>query len=228
MLLDYPRCPQCHASLVKLPRLSSLIKKIHDKMHGAEISVPTTTASVLLRRYDLRSSQAIDKLKLPEKVAEILTKHRGNNKHKNQTDLFLKVLNLFHDFGENAAVHRDRIVQVIYERVVKKDSIFFTVQQWLDLENEYNRLRSIDYLAVLQSRAPASADSLDLDTLDDILFGPNRFEPLALTMFQLLLGEEREKDDGWKSIHLEELDWPDLQRDRRICDGKWFVCPEGE
>lgn len=219
MKIDYPRCPQCQHSLVKLQRLAPLMKKIHH--HQLKASSP------VLRLTDSLTSRSIDALGLPENISQILNRYVNQPKYINQTALFLKILSRFANLNDMNGVFRDRIVQRIYEHVEQKNSILFTLQQWIDLENECNRLLCIrDFEALSESLS--TIDSSNWDTINDLLYGPNGFGRLAAETFFQLLGQDANGENQWIPILTDESDWTNLQKYRFMCDGKWFLCPQGK
>lgn len=219
MKIDYPRCPQCQHSLVKLKRLAPLIKKIY--YHQLKASLP------VLRLTDTLKSRSIEALGLPENISQILNRYIKQPKYINQTALFVKILDRFANLNHLNTDIRDRIVQRIYEHVEKKDSILFTLQQWIDLENEYNRLLCIRHFEKL-TESSSTIDSSNWDTISDILYGPNGFGRLAAKTFFELLGQDVTEEDEWVPILADESDWTNLQKYRLISDEKWFVCPQGK
>jgi hypothetical protein len=124
---------------------------------------------------------------------------------------------------------RDKLLKSIYEHVEKNNSVFFTRQQWLDLEYEYNRLICIDHFRTKKELLGNDFNKFDIDTLNDILFGPNPFSQLACQTCKIIFNEnDDDNNDKWKSILLDETKWDDFEKDRLMCDGKRVVCPKGE
>jgi hypothetical protein len=86
----------------------------------------------------------------------------------------------------------------------------------------------IDHFRTLKESLGANFDKFDIDTLNDILFGPNPFSKFACQICNMLLNEDSDSNDKWKLILLDEKQLDDFEKDRLMCDGKWVVCPKGE
>lgn len=227
MYVEYPRCPTCQLSMVQCKRYSDLMKRIHNKIENISATVSTLTGS---ERYQLihRASISMKDVKLPDQITAIVKQNDDNNRHKKLTELFVHVINLFQKLTGEIETKRDKLLKSIYECVEKNNSIFFTRQQWLDLEYEYNRFIFIDYFRTKKELLGSDFDKVDLETLEYIIFGPNPFSKLAYQTCKQLLKEDDDSNDKWKSILLDETKWDDFEKDRLMCDGKWIVCPKGE
>ena len=226
--MDYPRCPQCQYSLVRCKRLSSLVNQIHEIVKGFPHVTSETSATRSIIETKLMSAESLRKLKLPEAISVILDRHRTNSRHHNLTHLFIHVLTHFNELDDDICVHRDKIIRMIYDRMEKKGSIFFTQQQWTDLECEYNRLRIVEYLQNLKQKSDFDDDSSDIETVNDILFGPNRCERLAVEMSHGLLKTNVKEEEQWDPILSDLMTWGGYQTYRWTCDRKWFVCPKSK
>jgi hypothetical protein len=228
MYVDYPRCPVCQWSLVKCKRYSSLIKKIHNRLGNIHSTVTTLSGS---GKLFLRSPPrlTIKDVKLPEQINAIIKRNDDNSRQHKLIELFVHVVGLFQKLSCQIDTERDRLLQAIYEHVEKNNSLFLTRQQWSDLENEYNRLTLIDRFRISQELLGIDSNKSEIETLNDILFGPNQFSQLACLLCNVLLNHDsNDGDDEWKSILLDGTKWDDFEKDRFVCDGKWVVCPKGE
>jgi len=213
--------------MVQCKRYSYLIKKIHNELENISSTVSTLTGS---ERFNLihRSNISLKDVELSDQITAIVKRSDDNNRHKILIELFVHMISLFQKLTGQMEAERDKLLKSIYEHVEKNNSIFFTRQQWLDLEHEYNRLIFIDYFRTKKELLGSEFNKFDIDTLNDVLFGPNPFSKLACQICQKLLSEDDDNDDKWKSILLDETNWDDFEKDRLMCDGKWVVCPKGE
>lgn len=223
MYVDYPRCPHCQASMVQCKRYSSLIKKIQsrlgtvDSIHEALTNV---TKTVLISNNVTALLVDID---LPDKITEIIKTKCNLRRQTKLIELFVHVIDLFKKLSSNVSDERDRLLKSVYNFIEENQTIFLTKQQWLDLESEYNRLILIERFRTMDD---LDANDESIDTLDDILLGPNPFTEFACKICYLLFGEA--DDNKWKSILLENTTWKDFEQDRFLCDDKWVICPEGK
>ena len=226
MYVEYPRCPQCQYPLVKCKRYTSLIKKIQGRIENISPSMATLSESEIYQISRL-VSLSIGDVTLPEKITTIIERHKANTRHHKLIKLFMHVVSLFQKLNDLVSTERDRLLKAVYEHVEKSDSIFLTRQQWLDLENEYNRLIFVDRFRTSKELLQPDFDVSVVQTLNDILFGPNQFTELACELCNAFLNNDS-NNDKWKSILLEATKWNDFEKNRLICDGKWIVCPKGE
>ena len=228
MYIEYPRCPICQSSMVRCKRYSGLMKKIHSTIGNICATIATLT---LLAGYSISAEviRLMRDVKIPDQILTIVKKQRDNDRCEKLTELFLHVINLFQKLSGQIEIERDKLLKSLYEHVEKNNSIFLTRQQWSDLEHEYNRLLLIDHFRTLKESLNGDFKQFDIDTLNDILFGPNPFSKFACQVCKLLLNEDVDNNnDKWKSILLNETEWKDFEKDRLICDGKWVVCPESK
>ncbi len=227
MYVNYPRCPTCQFSMVKCKRYSGLIKKIQSKIENSS-STLLTIRPAPEKRTSSQSNISLKDVKLPEQISTIVKENNDNERHKELAALLIHVIGLFQKLSGRMDTERDKILKSIYEHVKTNNSIFFTRQQWSDLEHEYNRLLFIDYFRTIEELFGTEFNRFDVDTLTDILFGPNPFSEFASQVCNLLLKRDDNNDYKWKSILPNEKEWNDFDRDRRICDNKWIACLKGE
>ncbi len=225
MYVEYPRCPICQSSMVRCKRYSGLMKKIHSKIANISEVLYIRTGS---KRQDLPKSKSIKDDNLPEQITAIVKRNNDNDRHQKLTELFVYVVNLFQNLTGRMETERDQLLKTIYEHVEKTNSIFFTRQQWSDLENEYNRLMLIDQFREKKELAEPDLYNAKIDILDDMLFGPNPFSNFACQICNSLLNPDSDNNDKWTTILPDGNEWNDFEMDRRICDGKWIVCPKGK
>lgn len=223
MYVDYPRCPHCQASMVQCKRYSSLIKKIQSRLGTVDRIQETQTDAIKSSFISLKAPTLPIDIDLPDKITEIIQTKCDLKRQSKLIELFVHVIDLFKKLSSNVSDERDRLLKSVYKFVEENQTIFLTKQQWLDLESEYNRLILIERF---HSMKDLDANDESIDTLDDILFGPNPFTEFACKICYLLFGET--DDDKWKSILLENKTWKDFEQDRFLCDEKWVVCPEGK
>lgn len=226
MYVEYPRCPQCQWPLVKCKRYSGLIKKIQGRIENISSFMATLLGSEIYQIFR-PASLSIGDVALPEQLTSIIERHKVNTRQHILIKLFIHVVRLFQKLNDPVSIERDRLLKAVYEHVEKSDSIFLTRQQWLDLENEYNRLTVVDRFRTSKELLQPDFDVLEVQTLNDILFGPNQFTELACELCNTFLKTDS-NNDKWKSILLEETKWDNFEQYRLICDGKWIVCPKGE
>jgi hypothetical protein len=214
--------------MVRCKRYSGLIKKIQGKIENSSLAASDLTISE--RFYDFLGQPIISlkDVELPDQITAIVKQNDDNARHTILTKLFLHVVRLFQKLNGRMETERDKLLKSIYEHVEKNNSVFFTRQQWLNLEHEYNRLIFIDHFRTLKESLGANFDKFDIDTLNDILFGPNPFSKFACQICNMLLNEDSDSNDKWKLILLDEKQLDDFEKDRLMCDGKWVVCPKGE
>jgi hypothetical protein len=227
MCVDYPRCPDCQWPLVNCKRYSGLIKKIHSKIE--KLSVRSSTLSGSSVQDFLQGSKlAIKNSDLAESVSAIVKLNNDDSRRQKLAQLFVHVITLFQKLNYENNTERDKILNTIYEHVKKTNSLFLTRQQWTDFENGYNRIRLIEDFRRSKELSECDLDERTIETLDDILFGPNQFSQFACQVCTGLLKHGSEDNDYWKSILPEETKWNDFEKDRLVCDGKLFLCPGGE
>ncbi len=227
MYLEYPRCPLCQLSMVRCKRYCGLIKKIQSKIENISLSVSTLTESKQ-NVLPPRSSISLMDVELPDQITAIVKQNDSNRRYQKLTELFLHVVSLFQKLKCRIDTECDKLLKSIYEHVEKNNSVFLTRQQWLDLENEYNRLIFIDQFRTLKELLGSDSDKFDIERLNGILFGPNPFSKFACETCNKLLNQDSDNNDKWKSILLDKTEWNDFEKDRLMCDGKWVVCPKGE
>ncbi|CAF3707173.1 unnamed protein product [Rotaria sordida] len=225
MYVEYPRCPKCQHPIIKCKRYSRLIKKIQQRIGNSIFSLKTLSSS-LTDGFGVNSRSVIQYTDLPEYIIKIIKINTDNNRRRKLTELFVHVVNLFRKLSDEISKECDVILKTIYEHVEKNDSLFLTRQQWLDLENEYNRLLIIDTMKESDKLLESDRNEINNETLNDILFGPNPFNQFACQICYLLLNNDNENNDKWKSILPDETKWEDFEQDRLICDGKWLVCAQ--
>ncbi len=226
MYVDYPRCPTCQFSMVKCKRYAGLIKKIQSQM--VNVSSRLAFKSEPTERSSSQPKIPLTDIKLPEEITTIIKENNDNERHKELTELLVHVIGLFQKMASRVDTERDVLLKSIYERVKTNNSIFFTRQQWSDLENEYNRLLFIEHFRTMKELLGSKFDTFDVETLGDILFGPNSFSKLASETCNLLLQKDGDNEYKWKSILPNDTEWNDFDMDRRICDNKWVACSKGE
>jgi NTP pyrophosphatase (non-canonical NTP hydrolase) len=214
--------------MVQCKRYSDLIKKIHNKIENISATLSLVTKSE--RHHPVpRSSICMKDVELSDQITAIVKQNDDNSRRKKLTDLFIHVISLFRKLTGRMEAERDKLLKSIYEHVEKNNSVFFTRQQWLDLEYEYNRLIFIDHFRTKKELLGSDFNKFDIVTLNDILFGPNPFSQLACQTCKIILNEnDDDNNDKWKSILLDETKWDDFEKDRLMCDGKRVVCPNGE
>jgi len=203
------------------------MKKIQSRIENITAASSTLTGSDRYQRID-KPNKFMEDVQLPDQIIAIIKNNNDNNRRKKLTELFVHVIRLFQKLNNRIEIERENLLKSIYEQVEKNNSIFFTRQQWLDLEHEYNRLIFIDHFRTKKELLGSEFDKFDIETLKDILLGPNPFSKLAFETCQTLLNEDGDNNDKWKSILLDETKWVDFEKDRLMCDGKWVVCPKGE
>lgn len=229
MYVNYPRCPKCQLSMVRCKRYSSLIKKIQDKLENHSPSASTLTGSSTRALIFIRNA-AMEGIQVPDQIAAIIKKNNDSDRRRKLTELFIHMIRLFQKLSGRTEIERDNLLKSIYEQVEKNNSIFFTRQQWLDLEREYNRLIFIDQFREKKESLGSDFEKLDVDTLNDLIFGPNPFSEFAYQICNMLMNQESgdgDGDDKWKSILLDKTTWNDFEKDRLMCDDKWIICPKG-
>ena len=143
MYVDYPRCPECQFPLVKCKRYSYLIKKIQEKVRNVSMRTPGILSNVIRSNFLTGLFSETEYGELPDNIIKII-KNIERLRQYELGKLFLHAVNLFRKLSDEVAIERDIILKAIYEHVEANDSLFLTHQQWLDLENEYNRLMMID------------------------------------------------------------------------------------
>ena len=223
--VDYPRCPECQWSLVRCKRYSGSIKKIHQKLASTTQAIPSLPATrSKFQYYSITSTRAV----LPGNIATIVDQHSSRKRLSNLTELFTHVIGLFTELDDLVESERTKLLNAIYASVEKNNSVFLTRQQWSDLEIEYNRLRCIALFRSSKESTEAGLNESELDTLDDILFGPNRFGHLACQVCHIILDGRDSDGDHWQSILPQERQWDDFEKDRLICDGRWFECQKSK
>jgi cell fate (sporulation/competence/biofilm development) regulator YmcA (YheA/YmcA/DUF963 family) len=228
MYVGYPQCPKCQHPLVKCKRYSRVIKKIYDRIAKTSSRWKTLSGSKNDATFIRTLNRSITYAGLPEHVIEIVKRNNSTCRQYKLAELFVHVVNLFQERSDVVSIERDMILKAIYEHVKKKNSLFLTRQQWLDLENEYNRLTLIDHFRTSKELLQSDSKEIEIQTLNDILFGPNQFTQLACQICHMLLNNDKDSNNNWKSILLDETTWDDFEKDRLICDGKWVICPQGE
>ena len=219
MKVDYPRCPTCQHSLVECKHIVKLIKKIHHSIQEFSNNLST-----------IRSSSAflLKDLELPDAVVTIVENHQKNSRDGPYITLLLHVIDLFRHLDQRVECERQSIVTVIYDRIEKSQSIFFTRQQWSDLETEYNRLSLIDTFRAAKEASHCRLTPSDIECLNDVLLGPNHFGRLSCEVCHTLLKMDINKDDQWKPILPQDETWESLEKNGWVCDGNRFVCPAGQ
>ncbi|CAF5003686.1 unnamed protein product, partial [Rotaria sp. Silwood1] len=220
MHVEYPRCPKCQYPLIKCKRYSRLIKKIQQRIGNSSHSLKTLSNSFINNKI-FNSRSTIEYNELSENTIKIIKRNIDNDRQRKLAVLFVHVVMLFRKLNDEISIERDIILKTIYEHVEKNDSLFLTRQQWSDLENEYNRLLFIDIMK------KSNQNEIDIDTLNEIIFGPNPFTQFTCEICYILLNKDSENNNKWKSILPDEIQWEDFEQDRFICDGKWFVCAQG-
>ncbi|CAF4654475.1 unnamed protein product [Rotaria sp. Silwood1] len=220
MHVEYPRCPKCQYPLIKCKRYSRLIKKIQQRIGNSSHSLKTLSNSFINNKI-FNSRSTIEYNELSENTIKIIKRNIDNDRQRKLAVLFVHVVMLFRKLNDEISIERDIILKTIYEYVEKNDSLFLTRQQWSDLENEYNRLLFIDIMK------KSNQNEIDIDTLNEIIFGPNPFTQFTCEICYILLNKDSENNNKWKSILPDEIQWEDFEQDRFICDGKWFVCAQG-
>ncbi|CAF5118140.1 unnamed protein product, partial [Rotaria sp. Silwood1] len=219
MHVEYPRCPKCQYPLIKCKRYSRLIKKIQQRIGNSSHSLKTLSNSFINNKI-FNSRSTIEYNELSENTIKIIKRNIDNDRQRKLAVLFVHVVMLFRKLNDEVSIERDIILKTIYEHVEKNDSLFLTRQQWSDLENEYNRLLFIDIMK------KSNQNEIDIDTLNEIIFGPNPFTQFTCEICYILLNKDSENNNKWKSILPDEIQWEDFEQDRFICDGKWFVCAQ--
>jgi hypothetical protein len=238
MYVAYPRCPTCQISMVRCKRYFSLINKIQKSIADISAAVATLTGSQR-QSLPLRSSISLEGVKLPDQIIDIIQRKDLNNRHERLVELFVHVIKLFQELNCRMDIERDKLLKLLYEHVEKNNSVYLTRQQWLDLENEYNRLVFIDHFRTMKESTAYGLNQSETVTLETILFGPNPFTKFACKISYLLLNQETgdhdkwkltasEDDSEWKSILLDGKSWDDFEKDRLMCDRKWIICPKGK
>ena len=228
MYVNYPRCPTCQSSMVECKRYVSLIKKIQDRIRNISTIPFNLSDSLESTLLPARWDTALENIKLPDKILAIVRRTKYANRQRELAELFVYVIELFQKISSRVTIERDQFLKCIYERVEENDSVFFTRQQWSDVEHEYNRLLFIDYFRTSKELLGKNFEKSDLETLNEILFESNTFSELACQVAVLLLKQDDvDNEYQWKSILPNELKWNFYEKDRLLCDGKYIVCPKG-
>lgn len=171
----------------------------------------------------------LEKIKFPEKILTIVKRTNDAIRQRSLAELFVYGIGLFYNASSRVTIERDQFLKCIYTRVEENDSIFFTRQQWSDVEREYNRLIFINHFRTMKESLGEDFEKYDLETLNEVLFETNTFSELAGQVCALLLKQDgNDNDYPWKSIFPEAMKWDAFEKDRLLCDGKWIVCPKGE
>ena len=226
--VDYPRCPTCQSPMVKCKRYVSLIKKIQNTMENIT-SITLTPTTSLVNNLIIHRMNALEDIVLPEKIMTITKRSNDAKRQRVLAELFAHVIKLFQKISSRVEIERDQFLKCVYERVEERNAIFFTRQEWSDLEHEYNRLMFIDRFRIVKELLGVNFEKTALETLNEILFGSNTFSKLSCEVCSSLLKENGMDDDyQWKSILPDERKWTDFERDRLLCDGRWCLCPKGE
>jgi hypothetical protein len=226
--MDYPRCPICQWAMVKCKRYCGLMKKIQSNLGNVTSIESTLTGSPKSSSPLFRIKILLNDVKLSEQITAIIKRSDNNTRHHELTELFVDVISLFQKLDSQMEIERDKLLKSIYEHVEKNNSIFLTRQQWSDLENEYNRLIFINRFRAKKELLGDNFNGCDVDTLDEILSGPNPFSEFASQVCNSLLEQDGGDEYKWKSILPDKREWSDFEKDRLLCDGKWVVCPKGE
>ena len=87
---------------------------------------------------------------------------------------------------------------------------------------------AIAYFRASQVLTEVDLNKPELDTMDDILFGPNKFGQLACQVCYTILDGSDSDGDHWKSILPDQRQWDDFEKDRLMCDGRWFECQKSK
>ena len=219
MKVDYPRCPTCQHSLVDCKHIVKLIKKIHHSIQPFASNLSTTRLSLGVSYKDRE---------VPDAILTIVANHQKNSRDEPYITLLLHVIDLFRHLDQRVESERQSIINIIYDRVEKSQSIFFTRQQWSDLETEYNRLSLIDAFRAAKEASHCRLTPSDIECLNDILLGPNHFGRLSCEVCHTLLKMDIKKADQWKLILPKDETWESFEKNGWVCDGNRFVCPAGQ
>ncbi len=159
---------------------------------------------------------------IPEPVREHIKNARSTRLHA-LTELFVHALSLFQELSMTSEVNQ--VLKSLYSYIETTQSFFLTRQQWTDLENEFNRLRCIQF----SKRFHVKADDSDKNvTLTDILQGSKKMNKETYEKCMALFNIPQLKTYSWQSLFLENTTLDDYEADRIQCDGNWFLCPKGK
>ncbi|CAF1069393.1 unnamed protein product [Adineta ricciae] len=213
--IDYPGCPTCQWPLVKCKRYASLIKKIHNRI--ANISASESTLTRKTRSFaEVEVISLATALELPESVIKIVRQFGNHPRRRKLTELFLNTIDVFKNLSGTVSVERDKFLRAIYAHVEQHDSLYFTRQQWLDIETEYKRLLSIDHQATTNECLSVHSNQAQNESDDD---DPFKLLPLLATPKATITDK-----NSRQSILSVDTTWNDFEKDRLICDGKWALC----
>ena len=139
--------------------------------------------------------------------------------------IFVHMMNQWEKIGSVMEDRRRAIVNRIIDEVEITKSIYFTRQQWLDLENEYNWLLLLTSIETLKRKSNILEEKNSI--LADVASNDSSFDRETWQKCSDFVNANSSNKIFWRSILPRNITWNDYDIYRKVCDGNWFVCPAG-